>query len=79
MRSIREEQQYEIARKMPSEVLAAAAIDQAKNFVLSEAMALDIAAEFGHAAEIARKLRVKYARMNERCQSSGSDIHGTTE
>lgn len=75
-RTIREQQQYEIARKIPSDVLADAAIDQAKNFILSEATALAIAEKFQFAAELARERRVAAMKMPRQPRTHNMTIAG---
>ena len=56
----REQEQYEIAVKMPADVLLAAVKTQAENSVFSEAYCLKLAGEYNEAAERARVRRIGY-------------------
>jgi hypothetical protein len=66
MITIREQQQFEIARALPPEVLLRAATEQAKDAQVSEAYCRQMSEGFARAAEIARRRRVRGTRRVEK-------------
>jgi len=57
MRTIHEQKLFEFAISLPADVLADAAVDQARTGRLSEAAAQDVSDQFAHAASVARERR----------------------
>ena len=63
MFTIRENEQFEAARKFPAEVLLEAVKEQARNSIFSEAYCLELAGAYTDAGEIARKRRIAAQTM----------------
>ena len=61
MVSIRDKQNYDLARRMPADVLLMAALDQAANSLLSEAALRQMAGAYNEAADVAMMRRTYHA------------------
>ena len=63
MFTIREQEQFEAARKFPAEVLLEAVKEQARNSIFSEAYCLELAGAYTDAGETARERRIAAQNM----------------